>query len=65
MLFDAHYHAFRVLGGVPRRRIYDNMGTAVDRVGLSKQRQINSLSRYCHLDKESARLFELTDPPEA
>ena len=23
MLFDAHYHAFRVLGGVPRRGIYD------------------------------------------
>ena len=25
MLFDAHNHAFRVLGGVPRRGIYDNM----------------------------------------
>ena len=24
MLFDAHNHAFRVLGGVPRRGIYDN-----------------------------------------
>jgi transposase len=32
MLFDAHIHAFRVLGGVPRRGIYDNMKTAVDRV---------------------------------
>src|SRR3546814_18411242 len=30
MLFDAHNHAFRVLGGVPRRGIYDNMRTAVD-----------------------------------
>ena len=25
MLFDAHNHAFRVLGGVPRRGIYDNI----------------------------------------
>ena len=25
MLFDAHNHAFRVLGGVPRRGIFDNM----------------------------------------
>ena len=33
MLFDAHNHAFRVLGGVPRRGIYDNMRTAVDKVG--------------------------------
>jgi transposase len=24
MLFDAHNHAFRVLGGVPRRGIYDS-----------------------------------------
>jgi hypothetical protein len=42
MLFDAHYHAFRVLGGVPRRGIYDNMRTAVDRVGVGKERQINA-----------------------
>jgi transposase len=42
MLFDAHYHAFRVLGGVPRRGIYDNMRTAVDRVGRGKERQINA-----------------------
>ncbi len=28
MLFDAHNHAFVVLGGVPRRGIYDNMRTA-------------------------------------
>ena len=41
MLFDAHYHAFRVLGGVPRRGIYDNMRTAVDRVGRGKERQVN------------------------
>ena len=27
MLFDAHNHAFRVFGGVPRRGIYDNLWT--------------------------------------
>jgi transposase len=42
MLFDAHNHAFRVLGGVPRRGIYDNMRTAVDKVGRGKERQINA-----------------------
>jgi transposase len=42
MLFDAHAHAFRVLGGVPRRGIYDNMKTAVDRVGAGKARQVNA-----------------------
>jgi transposase len=42
MLFDAHYHAFRVFGGVPRRGIYDNMRTAVDRVGRGKERQVNA-----------------------
>ena len=31
MLFAAHNHAFRVLGGVPRRGIYDNMRTAACR----------------------------------
>ena len=41
MLFDAHNHAFRVLGGVPRRGIYDNMRTAVDRIGRGKDRQVN------------------------
>ena len=42
MLFDAHHHAFRVLGGVPRRGIYDEMRTAVDRVGRGKDRQVNA-----------------------
>jgi transposase len=31
MLFDAHTRGFTGLGGVPRRGIYDNMKTAVDR----------------------------------
>ena len=42
MLFDAHNHAFRMLGGVARRGLYDNMKTAVDRVKRGKQRAINS-----------------------
>lgn len=42
MLFDAHNHAFRVLGGVPERGIYDNMKTAVDKVGRGKKRLINA-----------------------
>ena len=41
MLFDAHWHAFRVFGGVPERGIYDNMKTAVDIVGRGKVRQVN------------------------
>ena len=42
MLFDAHNHAFRVLGGAPQRGVYDNMRTAVDKVGRGKQRQVNA-----------------------
>jgi transposase len=42
MLFDAHNHAFRGLGGVPRGGIYDNMRTAVDKVGRGKNRQVNA-----------------------
>ena len=41
MLFDAHAHAFALFGGVPRRGIYDNMKTAVDRVGIGKAREVN------------------------
>jgi len=41
MLFDAHYHAFQAFGGVPQRGIYDNMKTAVDKIGRGKQRQVN------------------------
>ena len=42
MLFDAMTQAFRVLGGVPSRGIFDNMKTAVDRIGSGKARQINA-----------------------
>ena len=41
MLFDAHTRAFAALGGVARRGIYDNMKTAVDRVGKGKAREVN------------------------
>ena len=41
MLFDALTEAFRVLGGVPRRGIFDNMKTAVDCIGQGKARQVN------------------------
>lgn len=42
MLFDAHTRAFTVLGGVPKRGIYDNMRTAVDKVGKGKERSVNA-----------------------
>ncbi len=42
MLFDAHTRAFTAFGGVPRRGIYDNMKTAVDKVGRGKERQVNA-----------------------
>ncbi|MCZ4344368.1 IS21-like element ISRsp3 family transposase, partial [Sphingomonadaceae bacterium G21617-S1] len=42
MLFDALTQAFRVLGGVPQRGIFDNMKTAVDRIGQGKVRQVNA-----------------------
>lgn len=41
MLFDAMGHAFRVLGGVPGRGIFDNMKTAIDQIGTGKARQVN------------------------
>src|SRR3546814_5210751 len=48
MLFDALTQAFRVLGGVPQRGIFDNMKTAVDRIGAGKVRQVK--------DRKSTRL---------
>ena len=41
MLFDAHNHAFAAFGSVPRRGIYDNMKTAVDKVRIGKARDVN------------------------
>jgi len=45
MLFDAHNRAFAVLGGIPKRGIYDNMKTAVDKVGRGKARIVNARFR--------------------
>ena len=42
MLFDAHSRGFAALGGIPRRGIYDNMKTAVDRVKKGKGRVVNA-----------------------
>ena len=42
MLFDAHTRAFIALGGIPRRGIYDNMKTAVDKVKKGKSRIVNT-----------------------
>ncbi len=42
MLFDAHTRAFTTLGGIPRRGIYDNMKTAVDKVKKGKGRIVNT-----------------------
>ncbi|MCQ3024377.1 hypothetical protein NLO85_28795, partial [Pseudomonas savastanoi] len=45
MLFDAHTRSFGALGGVPRRGIYDNMKTAVDKVNKGKGREPPRVSR--------------------
>jgi len=45
MLFDAHHHAFVAFGGIPQRGIYDNMKTAVDRIGRGKVRDVNARFR--------------------
>jgi hypothetical protein len=42
MLFDAHTRSFTALGGIPRRGIYDNMKTAVDKVKKGKGRIVNA-----------------------
>jgi len=42
MLFDALTRAFIALGGVPKRGIYDNMKTAVDKVQKGRGRIVNT-----------------------
>ena len=42
MLFDAHTRSFSALGGIPRRGIYDNMKTTVDKVNKGKGRTVNT-----------------------
>ncbi|HXX11806.1 MAG TPA: IS21 family transposase [Burkholderiales bacterium] len=41
MVFDAHWRAFRLWDGVPRRGIYDNLKTAIDLIFVGKERQYN------------------------
>ena len=41
MLFDAHTRSFTALGGIPRRGIFDNMKTAVDKIKKGKARDVN------------------------
>ena len=41
MLIDAHNRAFAYWRGVPKRGIYDNMKTAVKRIGVGKEREFN------------------------
>ena len=50
MLFDAHTRAFAALGGIPRRGIYDNMKTAVDRVKKGKSRIVKRVRFYSTVD---------------
>ena len=42
MLFDAHTRSFTALDGIPRRGIFDNMKTAVDKVKKGKGRIVNA-----------------------
>lgn len=42
MLFEAHTRAFTAFGGVPKRGIYDNMKTAVDKVSKGNGRVVNT-----------------------
>lgn len=41
MVFDAHWRAFALWGGVPKRGIYDNLKTAVDLIFAGKERKYN------------------------
>jgi len=42
MLFDAHTRAFTAFDGIPKRGIYDNMKTAVDKVSKGNGRVVNT-----------------------
>ena len=45
MLFDAHNYCLSAWGGNPRRGVYDDMKTPVDKVRHGKQRQVNARFR--------------------
>ena len=42
MVFDSHARGFAVFEGVAKRGVYDNMRTAVDKVGHGKERIVNA-----------------------
>lgn len=42
VLFDVHTRSFEAFGGVPRRGIYENVKTAVDKVNKDKGRTVNA-----------------------
>jgi hypothetical protein len=41
MVFDAHWRAFELWGGIPKRGIYDNLKTAVELIFTGKERKYN------------------------
>ena len=56
--FDGHVHAFQFFGGVPHTLSYDNLGSAVTRVLVGRERELNPrfiqfrshylfISRFC------------------
>jgi transposase len=58
MLFDVHNHAFRVFGGIPGCGVYDNMRTAIEKVGHDIDRCTTTsvlMARHC-LDAHHAFL---------
>src|SRR3546814_2348788 len=59
MLFDAHTRSFGSLGGVPRRGIYDNMKTAVDRVNKGKGRAVNARFAVMRSEEHTSELQSL------
>ena len=62
MLFDAHTRAFIAFGGVPRRGIYDNMKTAVDRSDAVKNVSSTHASKRCAVTICSSRSFATVLP---
>ncbi|MFX1739747.1 hypothetical protein PXJ20_26335 [Paraburkholderia sp. A1RI_3L] len=42
----AHGHTFIAWGGIPRRGIYDNMKTAVDRIRPGNVREVSEMVSY-------------------
>lgn len=40
-MLDAHNQAFELLGGVPKRMVYDNLKTVVDAIFVGKERRFN------------------------